>query len=64
MYALKLAAASIGAAAVVKWGSLAAGGLLADHPSNAIAFSIVGLATAANCYKWYAKGATEGAPSR
>jgi len=64
VYVLKLTAASVVLAAAVKWGSLAGGGLLADHPSNALAFTIVGGATALNCYKWYTKAAASALPSR
>jgi len=64
VYVLKLTAVSVALAAAVKWGSLAGGGLLADHPSNALAFSIVGGATAANCYKWYTKATASPLPSR
>ena len=49
-YVLNLTAASVVAAAALKWGSLAVDPLFA--PSNALAFSIVGAATAANVLKW------------
>lgn len=49
-YVVGLSAASVAAAAAIKWGSLAVGPLF--EPSNALAFAIIGTATAANCAKW------------
>ena len=49
-YVVGLSAASVAAAAAIKWGSLAVGPLF--EPSNALAFAMIGTATAANCAKW------------
>ena len=59
VYTLKLAAGSVAAAAAVKWGSLLGGAVFVDRPANALAFGLVGAATAANAFKWYRKASAK-----
>ena len=59
VYTLKLAAGSVAAAAAVKWGSLLGGAVFVDRPANALAFGLVGAATAANAFKWFRKASAE-----